>query len=436
MGRGGASCQKATAVIALVDCNNFFASCERLFRPDLKNKPVLVLSNNDGCVVARSNEVKALDIPMGVPYFKVRDIIAKNKVHCFSSNFALYSNISQRILGVLAEHAPHLDIYSIDEAFMNIAELSIKDFASWGDSLKETIQHDIGMPVSIGVAPTKTLAKLAGGYAKKYQQTCIVDPASPKNFKKVLEETSVSDVWGVGRRLASRFMQAGVRTAWQLANTNEQWLHEQLGVTGNRLSRELNGVVAYPFEQQKVPQKSLIASRSFGHTIKNLHELESAVASFASQAAFRLRTHELVTGLFGVYTYYRTPDGINKRLSAALPLSPATNDTSQLVRAALDLLAQLYDPENGYKKAGVFAYHLTSSNVCQADLLDKLSPADRTRRQHFMQAIDEINKRFGDETIHTGAIDPAATHWHAKKERMSPAYTTDWSQLPLVHSPD
>jgi DNA polymerase V len=421
-------------MIALVDCNNFFASCERLFRPDLKEIPVLVLSNNDGCVVARSEEVKALGIPMAVPYFKIRDIVKRNNVQCFSSNFGLYSNISQRILGVLSEHAPQIEVYSIDEAFMELSELPAQDFKKWGDRLRAEILTNIGMPVSVGIAPTKTLAKLASAYAKKHQQTCVIDPeSSPREYQKILSDFPIEAVWGIGRRLAPRMFAAGIHTAWQLSQVSEQWMHSQLGITGTRMHSELRGSVMYPFEESSPPQKTLMASRSFGHTVKNTHDLETAVASFASQAAYRLRSFEQVTGYFGVYLRFKTKDGVVKGQSIGTSLAVPTNDTSQLVQTALELMYRLYDEEHGYKKSGVFANHLTSANVCQVDLFDTLTPEMKTRRQSFMQAIDDINHRYGKDTIHISSIDPKSKRWHALKKRMSPAYVTDWNQLPLLH---
>ena len=422
-------------MIALVDCNNFFASCERLFRPDLKDVPVLVLSNNDGCVVARSNEVKALGIPMGVPYFQIKELVEKNNVQCFSSNFPLYSNMSQRVLGVLQRHAPQIEVYSIDEAFMELSDLSISNFQDWGDSLRSEVQTDIGMPVSVGIAPTKTLAKMASAYAKKHQQTCVLDPGIDlAAYEAVLSETEVIGVWGVGRRLAPQFMRAGIRTALQLSKASPAWMHAQLGITGTRMLAELNGNTAYPFDEAKAPQKSLMASRSFGHTVKSTHELETAVASFASQAAFRLRKYEQATDSFGLYLRFRVPDGSTQGQSLVTRFATPTNDTSELVGAALQLMEQMYDPAHGYKKAGVFANHLTSFNICQVDLFDIISPELRTKKQKFMNAVDSINERYGKDAIHIGVIDPKATQWHARKQRMSPAYTTDWSQLPRLYA--
>lgn len=422
-------------MIALVDCNNFFASCERLFRPDLKEKPVLVLSNNDGCVVARSNEVKALGVPMGVPYFKIRDTVERNNIQCFSSNFALYSNISQRILGVLSSYAPQIEVYSIDEAFMELSRLPKQDFQKWGETLRRSIAHDIGMPVSVGIAPTKTLAKLAGSYAKKNQMTCVLDPKhSRKAYEEVLGKAEVGELWGIGWRLAPKMHKAGIRTALQLSQVSEAWIHSQMGVNGVKLLSELKGVAMYPFEEESTDQKTLMASRSFGHTVKNPHDLETAVATFASQAAYRLRSHEQAAGYFGIYLRFKNKEGATQGQSIGVPLHVSTNDTSQLVHVALNLMNRLYDEEHGYKKAGVFAHHLSSDKVSQLDMFDKNSPEEKERQKSFMEAVDEINHRFGTNTIHIGSIDPKATKWHALKKRMSPAYVTDWNQLPLLHS--
>lgn len=417
-----------------MDCNNFFASCERLFRPDLTNKPVLVLSNNDGCVVARSEEVKALDIPMGVPYFKIRDIVAKNNVQCFSSNFTLYSTMSQRILNILAAHAPQTEVYSIDEAFLDLTALAVNDLRSWGDELREEVKTLTSMPVSIGIAPTKTLAKLASTYAKKHQQTCLLDPIQNQaEYEAVLAATEVGGVWGIGWRMAPRLHKAGIRTALQLAGVSQAWIRSQMGISGVKLLSELNGLVAHGFSEAQEPQKTLMASRSFGHTVKNLHDLESAVANFASQAAYRLRTRRQTAGVFGVYLRYKTKDGQRKNQTAATHFLTPSNDTSYLVQAALELTYQLYDEENGYIKAGVFANHLSSANVSQLHLFDIISLDERRRRASFMQALDDINRRFGAQTIHIGSIDPKSTKWHPLKNRMSPAYVTDWNQLPKLY---
>lgn len=419
-------------MIALIDCNNFFASCERLFRPDLNDKPVLVLSSNDGCVVARSQEVRQLGVPMGVPYFKIKNIVKKYNITCFSSNFGLYSNISQRMLSLLDQQSPEVEVYSIDEAFLNLRQLNIKDYSDWGHQLRSNITKNVGIPVSVGIAPTKTLAKIAARYAKKIQQTCILSEQETASFETILRNTSINDVWGIGRQLALKFEASGIKNAWQLYNASQNWLHSQLGINGLRMYNELHNTVAYPIQTQKQPQKSLIASRSFGHTIKNIHELETAVASFASKAAFNLRANNQITAVFGIFLRYRY-EGAMKGQSIAVPLLVPSNDTSELVETALELLRQIYEPEHGYKKAGVFAHHLSNANVCQTSLLKPRTQQQITKRQLLMEALDDINKKYGSNAIHIASIDTSLTKWHAIKRRMSPSYTTNWLQLPLVY---
>lgn len=434
MGRSRTHYQEASNMIALVDCNNFFASCERLFRPDLKNKPVLVLSNNDGCIVARSDEVKELGIPMAVPYFKVRDIVSRNNVQCFSSNFPLYSNMSQRILTMLTQYAPEIEAYSIDEAFMQLANLEIDNYQAWGDELIERVKHDIGIPISVGIAPTKTLAKLASGMAKKQRKTCIIDPPSnPNEHKSALEQTKVSDIWGIGWRSLPKFSAYGIRNAWQLSQVSTTWIRGLMGVNGARLLQELQGTNAFPFEGSARPQKSLMVSRSFGHTVTNIHDLETAVATFASQAAFKLRQNKQATKSIGLYVRYKDREEVTNSRSLRKNLLFATNDTSELVSASIGLMEEVYDQDNGYKKAGVFASPLFEEAISQVDLFDERSPREKNRRASFLRTVDAINNRYGSETIHVGTLDDHSTSWHAQKKRMSPPYLTDWANLPLVH---
>lgn len=422
-------------MIALVDCNNFFASCERLFRPDLKDQPVLVLSSNDGCVVARSEEVKKLGVPMGVPAFQVRDIIKKHKINCFSSNFALYSDMSQRVLAILEQSAPEIEIYSVDEAFLNLEKLPIKNYQIWADQLSLRIKKEVGLPVSVGIAPTKTLAKLASSYAKKQQKSCIIAPQKDlASYQTILKQVPVGSVWGIGRRLTPKLQAANIRTAWALSQTNSAWLHKTMGINGTRMQGELKGQAAYNFQEEKQPQKSLLVSRSFGHTVRSIRDLETALATFASKAAFRLRRHEQRAGQFGIFLAFRNEDGKKSYRSLSRRISFPTNDTSILVSQALDMLTEAYDDELGYKKAGVFAGNLTSANICQLDWLDPVTSAEKDRRKSFHQAIDSINRRYGENMVHVGSLNPKAKQWQVKKELISPAYTTDWSQLPVVQA--
>jgi len=420
-------------MIALVDCNNFFASCERLFRPDLASKPVAVLSSNDGCVVARSNEVKELDIPMGVPHFKVKDVFKRNNVQLFSSNFALYSNISQRVISELECYSPQLEVYSIDEAFMDLAELPIQDYRVWGSELKGAVQSNVGMPVSVGVAPTKTLAKLASDWAKKHDGVCLLDPKQ-SDYEQILKGSDVIDIWGVGRQHARKLKSAGVHSAWQLIQTDGQWLASIMGINGSRLYGELRGMMEYPLERVKKPQQSMVASRSFGDAVTSLHELETAVASFTARAAVRLRKFDQLTEVFGVFVRYRGGDNHAQYQTLSVHMMPPTNDTSELTEAAMRLTKALFTEGLRYKKAGVFAYQLSPASHEQISLLDDKSTASRERQKQLMKTVDSINTRFGGSTMQLASIDHTAQHWHGKHESQSPAYTTSWSQLPVVSS--
>lgn len=420
-------------MIALVDCNNFFVSCERLFRPDLLNKPVAVLSSNDGCVVARSNEVKALGVPMGVPYFQVRDIFIRNKVTLFSSNFALYSNISQRILAELANFSPRLEVYSIDEAFMDLDTLSIGDYTSWAKELSNSIHRNVGVPVSVGIAPTKTLAKLASDWSKKHSGVCLLDPKNAQEcYDAVLQGSDIQAVWGIGRQLAKRMLAAGVRTPWHLVHTSRSWHEATIGVNGERIYDELRGVAHYELEDERKPQKSMMVSRSFGRSVGTQHELENAVASFTAQAAARLRRFEQETELFGVYVRGVDREGFIYNQSASVRMLPSTNDTSELTEAALRLLDRVYEDEVRYKKAGVFAYQLSGDHLRQSSLIDSKSSEDRESQKQLMRAIDAINKRFGGNTVQLATIDTRVQSWHGKHQLKSPAYTTSWRQLPRI----
>lgn len=421
-------------MIALVDCNNFFASCERLFRPDLAGKPVMVLSNNDGCVVARSQEVKDLGVPMAVPYFQVKDIVTENNVNCFSSNFALYSNISQRILTLLSTMAPHIEVYSIDEAFLDLSELPKQNLEQYGDKITAQVKQQIGMPVSVGIGSTKTLAKLAEVYAKRHRKTCVLDPeTNPQEYQEILSSIPVGDIWGIGRRLASKLESFGIKNAKHFTEVSYNWLREQLGINGVRIKRELLGEMVYGLETVKAPQKSLLVSRSFGHSVSRLHELETVIGNFASRAAYQLRLHNQAAVNIGVYAYFRLPDGQHKSASARLTLPVSSSDTSVLVKAALENLYKIYDSLHGYKKLGIFSDHLTSANICQLNILEPPNPGQDSKRQRLMTAVDEVNNRFGASSLRVATIDVRATRWKSLKKRMSPAYTTDWSQLPKVY---
>lgn len=421
-------------VFALVDCNNFFVSCERVFRPDLWDKPVAVLSNNDGCIVARSNEVKALGVPMGVPYFEVRDILQRNRVTLFSGNFPLYGDFSQRVVNLLQQACPAVEVYSVDESFLDISTLGAIDYQEWGQALAQKIWRWTGIPVSIGIASSKTLAKAAADFVKK---TGVAGGAfsvvgDEQKRLELLNWLPLEDVWGVGRRTAPKLRARGIRNGHDLSLTSDHWVLTNLSVRGLKTVRELRGESCFAFEHTDEPQKSIARTRSFGHNVRNYYELEGAVATFAAQAAAKLRAQgELATS---VATYVRTSkhSEVQRGGTAVTPLHPATADTGAIIQAALAGLQQVYDPDFGYKKAGVVLLNLQPASARQLLFTD--SPARIDRATALMHAVDQINAKH-----HTRLIRHASEHldnnaWRSKRELRSQAYTTSWQELRRVTS--
>jgi DNA polymerase V len=420
-------------IFALVDCNNFFVSCERVFRPDLWDKPVAVLSNNDGCIVARSNEVKALGVPMGVPYFKVRDVLMAGKVTLFSGNFPLYGDFSQRVVRLLQEACPEVEVYSVDESFLDISSLPITDFEVWGKQLREKIYQYTGLPVSIGIAPSKTLAKAAADFIKK------TDPArgafsvvgDEQKRLDLLKWLPIQDVWGVGWRTAPKLRGRGVKNGYDLSLVSDQWAHTQLSIRGLKTVRELRGQSCFAFERADEPQKSIARTRSFGHTVRNYYELEGAVATFAAQASAKLRAQGELAG--AVMTFLRTSrhTDIQRGGVHVTKLHPASNDTGAIIGAALQGLTQVYDGDFGYKKAGIVLTDLRSQSARQLTFSDE--PKQIDRRIKLMETVDQLNSRFHNRLVRHASEHLENTHWHSKRELRSRAYTTAWNELPLVH---
>lgn len=421
-------------IFALVDCNNFFVSCERVFRPDLWEKPVAVLSNNDGCIVARSNEVKAMGIPMGVPYFKVKDVLSKNNVTLFSGNFPLYGDFSQRVVRLLQEACPDVEVYSVDESFLDISSLPITDFEAWGKTLREKIFTYTGVPVSIGIAPSKTLAKAAADLVKK------TDPArgaysvvgDDQKRLELLKWLPIQDVWGVGWRTAPKLRGRGVKNGYDLSLVSDQWALTQLSIRGLKTVRELRGESCFVFEHNNEPQKSIARTRSFGHTVRNYYELEGAIATFAAQAAAKLRGQgELARS---VMTFLRTSRHAEIQRGGAhvTQLHPASSDTGAIIDAALKSLSQVYDPDFGYKKAGVILLNLHPQSARQLTFTDE--PGQIDKRATLMATIDTLNTRFHGRLVRHASEHLENNLWRSKREMRSPQYTTQWQELRAVQS--
>lgn len=418
-------------VFALIDCNNFFVSCERIFRPDLWHKPVAVLSNNDGCIVARSNQVKALGIPMAAPYFQWQKELTEAGVTLFSANFPLYGDISQRIVNLIRDACPEVEVYSVDESFVELTDMALRDYDQWARELRYRILQWIGVPVAIGVAPTKTLAKAAAEYAKKHPEGIGIHVVHGERERlDLIKWLPITDVWGFGWRSRDKLHNLGITTAYDIAIAPAKWVQSTFTIRGRKTQLELQGVPAVEFESLREPQQSLARTRTFSHRIRNYHELESAIANFAAVASAKLRAEPEVAG--GVVTFISTGKHaeITRSVSALTKLSEATQDTATIMKAALANLQQIYDPDFGYKRAGVVLVDLHSLNAWQANMfVDRPQLSDKSRQ--LMRAVDAINERYGTRLIQH-ATETLSKDWHSKRTKRSPSYTTSWHELAAV----
>ncbi len=420
----------ASEMFALVDCNNFYASCERLFRPDLANKPVVVLSNNDGCIIARSNEAKTLGIGMGTPYFKQQALIRKHDIAVFSSNYPLYGDMSQRVMDVLMRLEPDVEVYSIDEAFIRFPAGTVADLENHIRFIKTTVQKHTGIPVSIGLGPTKTLAKIANRFAKKTPSAAgTFSMTDPQHIKSLLAAVDVGDIWGIGRRHAARLKRHGINTALALQNCADTWIRKQLTVTGMRTVTELRGVPCISLEKAPPAKKSVCTSRSFGRMVTSLADLQEAVATYTAQAAYKLRSKGLRTTVVDVFIRTNSfkkdePQYCNRR---TFLLEAPSSHTATLTKIALAALKAMYRPGYRYQKAGVLFYDLVPAGREQLRLFEETVP----RGDSLMDAVDAINERWGRNTIQFAAAG-LAKKWHFKQLKKSPAYTTCWSELPTA----
>lgn len=421
-------------IFALIDCNNFFVSCLRLFQPNLENQPVVALSSNDGCVVARSNEAKALGIPMGAPVFKWRQFFKNNHVVQVSGNFELYGDISKRIINLLATITPHLEIYSIDESFLDLSELKIEDYTIWGREVRKLIQQHIGIPVAVGIAPTKTLAKLASKHAKKNLQLDNVlnlENISKYNLEQYLKQTPVQDVWGIGRKLAIRLYAEGINSAKDLAAIRPQYAQSLMGINGRQTATELNGISCYPLQKCSKPAKSITSTRTFGEDTNQFYVIESALTALITNASQRLRTNNQLARQLGFFiaTNRFRPGYINH--TAKINLNRPTNDSGQLIKTILQLAYPKFSSKHQYHRAGIWLSDLVSQNNLQFNLFDKLNYKIHTDELSRMQAVDSLNKRYGKHTVYYAGED-LGNAWQPKHCLKTPHYTTSWSDLPKI----
>lgn len=415
-------------IYALVDCNNFYASCERVFQPGLNGKPIVVLSNNDGCIVARSNEAKALGIAMGTPYFKAKSIIEKNKVVVFSSNYILYGDMSRRVMETLSTFTPEMEIYSIDEAFLNFAGFT-QNFTEYGRQIKDTVAKWTGMGVSIGIANTKTLAKLANRLAKKSERADgVLDLIDSPHVEVALERTPVGDVWGIGRKTSAKLNTFGIHNALQFRDADIGWIKKTFGVTGERTACELRGQSCFSLDEQPAPQKGITVSRSFGKEIESCEELKQAVAKYIARAGEKLRNQKLAAGTLTVFAMTNRFDNKNRYYNAdTVTFATATIDTSEMLTNAMQSVELIYRDGAKFKKAGVMLGALVDERYVQRTLFDK---SEKSKHNQLMRTVDSINKKMNCP-IKWGA-EGFEQPWLTKFEHRSKRYTTNWKELPAV----
>jgi DNA polymerase V len=418
---------------ALIDCNNFYASCERVFNPALNGKPVVVLSNNDGCVIARSNEAKDLGIKMGEPAFHLKEMIEKHRVTVFSSNYTLYGDMSERVMNTLAEFTPDLEIYSIDEAFLDFSGFRHFNLQAYGQEIRRTVRRYTGIPICVGVGPTKTLAKVANRLAKKqqkYQGVCILD--KPEKIQNALAELEVEDVWGIGRRYAKMLRRYGVQNALQFSQLSENWVRKQMSVIGLRLRDELRGKACLSLELVRPAKKAICTSRSFGNMVEDLPTLKEAVATYASRCAAKLRRQQGFAHTLMVFIHtnpFKQQEAQYAR-NSVIQLPVASNSSMELVHYALKALEHIYKPDYRYKKAGVLVSGIVPQNHIQAGLFDE---TDRDKHQKAMQAVDKLNAILGREKVKLAA-QGSGRKWKLRQEKLSPCYTTRWEDILVIRN--
>lgn len=393
-------------MVGLIDCDNFFCSCERVFRPDLARTPLVVLSNNDGCVVARSKEVKAMGIPEGMPYYQLREQYPDSGIVAFSSNYALYGDLSARIVSILREEAPEVVQYSIDESFLDLSGMERFDYHNWGERLCQKILKYTGMPVSLGIAPTYTLAKMASKYAKKYPafKKCSVI-ATEEQREKALRLFPIGDVWGIGRRIRRSLEQVGVNTAFDFASLPKEYVRRKYHVTGERTWKELHGIPCITIDGlDGVTKKSIVTSRSFPNMIRDLAYLRSHVANYAARCALKLRRQNSVCSLLTTFiqsNHFRE-DLTQYDNSATHSFLTPTNTTNEIVAMATAILDSIFRNGIYYKRAGIMVSGISSADSIQPDLFE-YDPDQSRKLRALSSALDRINGKMGADTVMLGA---------------------------------
>jgi DNA polymerase V len=410
-------------MIALVDCNNFYASCERLFQPALQNKPVVVLSNNDGCVIARSDEAKALGIDMGAPAFQIKELLQQHQVAVFSSNYALYGDLSDRVMNTLARFADEIEIYSIDEAFLNLTAFRYNNLTEYGLQIKNTVTQNTGIPVSIGIAPTKTLAKMANRFIKKRNKQLGVHCIDTmEKIKFILQQTEVKDIWGIGSQYTKLLTRNGFITAWDVSQAPEEWIRKNMSVVGQRMHNELKGISCIAFEEMPPKKKMVCVARGFGKLLSEKKDVMEALANYTAMVAAKLRSEQLAANTIQLFVQTNAHRSDDKQYfrSLTINLPVATNSTHELIRYAQQGLDTIYRPGYNYGKTGITAMELVPEQEVQYNIFDN---ENRARDSKLMKVMDMVNKSFGKNAVRF-ALQGFSASWKLRQLKLSPCYTT------------
>jgi len=418
-----------TKKIALIDCNSFYVSCERLFKPSLIKKPVIVLSNNDGCIISRSSEAKDLGIKMGEPYFKAKKIITKSNVHVFSSNYSLYGDISRRVMKTLKHFAPEMEIYSIDEAFLNLSIVPDNEILQFGKKIRDTVLRWVGIPTSIGIATTKTLSKIANHIAKK-EKSGVVSLVNKKNIDRILEKIEIRDVWGVGRQLSKFYINNGIFNANQLKNISNNWIKKNSNVLGSRTAMELRGASCISLEITQSKRKSCCVSRSFGKKVERLQELEESITNHCLNAAEKIRSESLLTK--SITIFIRTSPfqkmEIHYSNSKTIDFPIATDNSIEIVKSAILGLKLIFKKGYKYQKSGIILSGLYESKSYNNNLFS--STKDK-KTKDLMRSIDRTNFRYGHSTLSL-AVAVSNKKWKTKRQHSSKIDTANFDCLPII----
>jgi DNA polymerase V len=423
-------------LFALVDVNNFYVSCERVFAPKLEGVPMVVLSNNDGCAVARSAEVKALGVKMATPWFQMKELAKKHGIQAYSSNYTLYGDMSSRVVEVLKTFTPNLEVYSIDESFLRI-ETVLKQYTdptSMGQIIKNQVKDTTGLPVCVGIGASKTLAKLANHLAKKHKQfegVCDINAMPKEALYQWMTETPVGEVWGIGKQLNKKFKILQINSVFDLLQASPQSMRQQFGVVVERICYELRGVSCLELEEVAPAKQQIVSSRSFGKPVTSMDQLAESVATHIARGAEKLRGQQSVTGALVVFiqTNSHKPFEPQHHQSITIPLADPSDNTLTLTTAALKGLQQIYKTGFKYKKAGVMFSLLADKPTVQQSLFDDVEVKGKSA--HLMKAMDSINSRFGNAVIRTAASG-TTQDWKMRSNNRSPNYTTQWDELPVV----